>query len=250
MSSATPRPTTSRWLPAEIVEIVPETPRVRTLRIRAPDWPGHIAGQHVDVRLTADDGYQAQRSYSIASAPGHELMELTIERLEDGEVSPWLTELASPGDRFEVRGPIGGWFTWQDEPGGPLQFVAGGSGIVPIMAMLRHRARTRSRLPARLLYSSRSLEQIIYRSELEALAAADADLRVVHTLTRARPAGWTGGARRIDADMLRQTFWPPSASPLTFVCGPTAMVEAAANALVDLGQDPARIRTERFGPTS
>jgi ferredoxin-NADP reductase len=239
----------SRWLPAEIIEILPETPRVSTLRLRVPAWPGHVAGQHVDVRLTADDGYQAQRSYSIASAPGSDVLDLTIERLEDGEVSPYLTELAGPGDRFELRGPIGGWFIWEHAPAGPLQFVAGGSGIVPIMAMLRHRARIGDRVPARLLYSSRSFEEIIYREELAALCAGDDTLRVVHTLTRLRPPDWAGFGRRIDAAMLQEIFRTPDSLPLTYVCGPTAMVEAAANAFVDLGHDPARIRTERFGPT-
>jgi len=233
------------WQAAEVVDTVDETARVRSLVLDVPAWPGHRAGQHVDVRLTAEDGYQAQRSYSIASAPEDERLVLTIERLEDGEVSPYLTEDVRQGDRFEVRGPIGGYFVWDASVGGPLLLVAGGSGVVPLMAMLRHRALTGSDAPARLLYSSRSLADVIYRDELDTLDGID----VRHTLTRERPPGWTGYDRRVDAPMLREVSWPPTERPHVYVCGPTPLVEAVAGTLVELGHDPASIRTERFGPT-
>jgi ferredoxin-NADP reductase len=213
-----------------------------------PQWAGHVAGQHVDVRLTAEDGYQAQRSYSIASPPDDRRVLLTVERLDDGEVSPYLTEVLQPGDQLELRGPIGGYFTWQVASGGPLLLVAGGSGIVPLMAMLRHRAAQQSTVPTRLLYSSRTHDEIIYRSELEQLAA-DPTLIVVHTLTRGQPPEWTGYQRRIDQAMLAEVIWPPSEQPQAFVCGPTALVETVASALVRLGYDPLRVKTERFGPS-
>lgn len=214
-----------------------------------PGWEGHRAGQHVDVRLTAEDGYQAQRSYSIASAPEDGRLVLTVDRLEDGEVSPYLTDELMVGDRLELRGPIGGYFVWEAADGGPLLLVAGGSGVVPLMAMIRHRDAVGSDVPTRLLLSSRSYEEIIYREELEGLAARDDALEVVHTLTRSRPEGWAGNDRRIDAGMLAEVSWPPEERPLTFVCGPTPLVEAAGAALVDLGHDPARVKTERFGAT-
>jgi ferredoxin-NADP reductase len=201
----------------------------------------------VDVRLTAEDGYQAQRSYSIASAPEDEQIALTVERLEDGEVSPYLVGELRPGDRVELRGPIGGYFVWDASLGGPLLLVAGGSGVVPLMAMLRHRAAAGSDVPARLLLSSRSWDDVIYRDELERLAGDG--LEVVHTLTRSQPDGWTGYARRVDPDLLREVAWPPSEAPQTFVCGPTSFVEAVGQGLVDLGHDPATIKTERFGAT-
>jgi len=221
---------------------VTETPTVRTLVLDVPGWPGHRAGQHVDVRLTAEDGYQAERSYSIASAPG-DAPALTVERLQDGEVSPYLVDEVVPGDRFELRGPIGGYFVWDpDGSPDPLLLVAGGSGIAPLMAMLRHRAEVGSDVPARLLYSSRTLEDVIYRDELDRIGA-----EVALTLTRQRPPGWTGYARRVDAEMLREVSFPPEQSPRVFVCGPTTFVEAVADALVALGHRPGRIRTERFG---
>jgi ferredoxin-NADP reductase len=213
-----------------------------------PEWSGHRAGQHVDVRLTAEDGYQAQRSYSIASAPEDEHLVLTVERLEDGEVSPYLVDELRPGDQLELRGPIGGYFVWEAELGGPLLLLAGGSGIVPLRCILRHRAAIHSDASARLLYSSRSLSEVIYRDELVSLAADDG-VDVRFTLTREQPADWTGYARRIDGELLGEIAWPIDAQPLTYICGPTAFVETAANALVGLGHDPARIRTERFGPT-
>jgi ferredoxin-NADP reductase len=242
------------WRWAEVTEIVVETPTVKSLVLRIPGWPGHRPGQHVDVRLTAEDGYQAQRSYSIASAPdAPEVVVLTVERLEDGEVSPFLTDAVLPGDKLEVRGPIGSYFTWTAADGGPLFLVAGGSGIVPLMAMLRHRASALSSGasvgPAVLLYSSRSDEEIIYRDELERLAAMGDGLRVVHTLTRSAPPEWRGYRRRIDPALLAEVAPAPELRPCVFVCGPTPLVEFVSNTLVELGHDPLQVKTERFGPT-
>ena len=244
-----------RWQLATVVGIEPETPNVRTLLLGVPEWPGHRAGQHVDVRLTAEDGYQAQRSYSIASAPGDARLALTVEQLEDGEVSSYLCGELRVGDQLELRGPIGGYFVWDPTLGGPLLLIAGGSGIVPLMAMLRHRAASlrdaeeRRRTPARLLYSSRGWDDVIYREELARLAAGDPTLEVSQTITRAPPAGWQGYRRRIDRTMLSEVAWPPAARPHVFVCGPTSLVEAVASTLVELGHQPSLIRTERFGPT-
>lgn len=230
--------------------MVTETPRVSSLMLSVPEWPGHLAGQHVDVRLTADDGYQAQRSYSISSAPEDDgQLTLTVERLEDGEVSPYLAGELRAGDQLELRGPIGGYFVWNASASDPLLLVAGGSGICPLMAMLRHRAARSSDVPVRLLYSARDLGDVIFRPELDRLAAAGDGAEVKLTLTRARPPGWTGYGRRVDAEMLGEVAWPSERRPLAFVCGPTPFVEAVASALVTLGQDPGRIRTERFGPT-
>jgi ferredoxin-NADP reductase len=243
------------WRVANVIDVVPETPRTRTLLLDVPGWPGHRAGQHVDVRLTAEDGYQTERSYSIASPPEDGGLALTVERLEDGEVSPYLADELRAGDKIELRGPIGGYFVWDVPVGGPLFLVAGGSGIVPLMAMLRHRdaaladIESRQRLPARLLYSSRGWGEVIYRDELARLAEKDATLDVVHTLTRGAPEGWTGFKRRIDGAMLEEVAWPASEQPRVFVCGPTPLVEAAAAALVELGHQPALVKTERFGPT-
>jgi ferredoxin-NADP reductase len=221
-----------------------EAPSVRTLVLDVPGWPGHMAGQHVDVRLTAEDGYQAQRSYSIASAPESPDLELTVEELADGEVSPYLVEVAEPGDQLEVRGPIGGYFTWTTATGGPLLLVAGGSGVVPLMAMIRHRRAAGSDADARLLLSVKTRADIIYGSELE---ASGVGLHV--TLTRESPSGWTGDARRIDAAMLRAVGPPPEERPRVYVCGPTPFVEEAAKLLVEIGHAPAAVRTERFGNT-
>ena len=237
------------WRLAEVVDVVPETPRTKSLVLEVPGWEGHRAGQHVDVRLTAPDGYRAQRSYSVASAPEDGRLVLTVDRLDDGEVSTYLTDELVAGDRLELRGPIGGWFVWEAKDGGPLLLVGGGSGVVPLMAMIRHRAAVGSEVPARLLYSSRSYEEIIYREELEKLAAGDDGLEVIHTLTRSKPEGWEGYGRRIDAEMLEEVAWPPEENPLAFVCGPTPLVEEAAGALVGLGHEPARVKTERFGAT-
>jgi ferredoxin-NADP reductase len=238
------------WRLGQVVEVVEETPRVRSVVLVVPDWPGHLAGQHVDVRLTADDGYQAQRSYSIASPPGErERLVLTVERIEDGEVSPYLVDELRPGDRLELRGPIGGYFVWDLAVGGPLLLVAGGSGICPLMSMIRHRIVEASTVPTRLLYSSRSLADVIFRDELSRLTAPPDGLEVVHTLTRVQPENWNGYRRRIDREMLEEVAWPPAERPLVFVCGPTPLVESVARALVDLGHEAGRIKTERFGPT-
>jgi ferredoxin-NADP reductase len=233
------------WRVAEIAEVRPETPTVKTLAFDVAGWPGHRAGQHVDIRLTAEDGYQAERSYSIASRPDGGRVELTVEYVEDGEVSPYLTEEARPGDRIEIRGPVGGYFVWDPEPGGPVLLVGGGSGIVPLMAMARQRKATGDDVPACLLYSARSWDEIIYRNELEGLRGDG--LEVTYTLTRSQPDGWTGYSRRVDQDLLHEVAPPDFA--LAFVCGPTPFVEAVASGLVTLGHDPRRIKTERFGPT-
>jgi ferredoxin-NADP reductase len=235
------------WRTAEVTELVEETPRVRSLTLSVPDWPGHVPGQHVDIRLTGDDGYQARRSYSVASAPEADRLTLTVERIEGGEVSPYLAGDVRPGDRFELRGPIGGYFAWTTALGGPLWLIAGGSGIAPLMSMLRHRAA--ATVPARLIYSSRTFADIIYRDEIDRLAARGDGLEVVHTLTRQQPAGWTGGTRRIDQAMLANTGFPPQARPHIFICGPTPLVEAAARFVLALGHKRGLIKTERFGPT-
>jgi len=237
------------WQVAEVRALVAETPRVTSLVLHVPGWRGHLPGQHVDVRLTGEDGYQTQRLYSIASEPEAPHVMITVERIEEGEVSPYLAGEVRPGDRFELRGPIGGYFVWQVADGGPLLLIAGGSGIAPLMAMLRHRAAAGSTVPARLLYSSRTVEDIIYRDELDRLAARHDGLRVIHTLTRQQPAGWTGGARRIDRSMLADAAFPPAANSHVFICGSTSLVESAAHHLIDLGHDPQAIKTERFGPT-
>jgi ferredoxin-NADP reductase len=233
------------WQIANVADAVDETARVRTLVLDVPDWTGHVAGQHLDVRLTAEDGYRAERSYSIASAPG-EPVAITVERLDDGEVSPYLTEELRGGDALELRGPVGGYFVWDAADGGPLLLVAGGSGIVPLRAMLRHRERSGSDVPVRLLYSSRSLDDVIYRSEL---AEPGAGVEVVQTLTREQPDDWTSYARRVDAALLGEVAWPAEQEPLAFVCGPTSFVETVASGLVALGYPPARVKTERFGAT-
>ena len=237
------------WRLAEAREIRAETPRVKTIWFDVPDWPRHLPGQHVDVRLTAEDGYQAQRSYSIASPPEDNGVALTIERLEDGEVSTFLADELRIGDRIELRGPLGGYFTWTIDRGGPLALIAGGSGIVPLMAMVRHRMAKASHIPTHLLCSWRAAEEIIYRDELERLAARGNGLAVTHTLTRGAPPGWPGYTRRIDREMLLQVLPGPEFRPLAYVCGPTPLVESVANLLVSLGHAPERIRTERFGPT-
>jgi ferredoxin-NADP reductase len=229
------------------VELIDETAGVRSVVLDPPDWPGHRAGQHVDVRLTAEDGYQAQRSYSIASAPEDGHVVLTVERLDDGEVSPYLVDELRPGDELELRGPIGGYFVWEVALGGPLLLFAGGSGIAPLRSMLRHRAAAGSSVPARLLYSARTLDDVIYRDELERLGDDEVDVRF--TLTRGWPDGWTGYRRRIDRELLEEVAWPPDKRPLVYVCGPTAFVEVAATTLVELGHDAGRIKTERFEPS-
>src|SRR5262245_39950783 len=235
MTATTLRPTARpiAWRLATVTEVVRETRRARTLILDVPGWPGHRAGQHVDVRLTAEDGYQAQRSYSIASAPEDARITLTVDRLEDGEVSPFLTDVLRVIDRLELRVPIGGYFVWDVALGGPLFLVAGGSGVVPLMAMLRHRAAAlgtadvgaRGRVPARLLYSSRQWDDVFYREELARLAEDDGTVEVALTFTREPPPGWTGFRRRIDRMMLAEVGWPPGERPRVFVCGPTTLVE-------------------------
>jgi ferredoxin-NADP reductase len=234
------------WQVATVGAVRPETSSVRTIDLDVPDWAGHRAGQHLDIRLTADDGYVAERSYSIASAPG-EPVQVTVERLDDGEVSPYLTEELRPGDEIEIRGPIGGYFVWDaDEAGTPLLLVAGGSGVVPLRSILRHRERIGATTPTRLLYSARSLADVIYRDELD---QHHDGVEVIYTLTRSHPPGWTGHTGRVDAALLTDVAWPVSQDPLTFVCGPTPFVEAVAAGLVGLGYPPGRVKTERFGAT-
>jgi ferredoxin-NADP reductase len=235
------------WQVADVVDLIPETRRVKTIVFDVPSWTGHRPGQHVDVRLTAEDGYQAQRSYSIASAVDGTRVELTVERLDEGEVSLYLTDELRPGDQIELRGPVGGYFVWEPAEGGPVLLVGGGSGVVPLMAMVRARASAESDVDARLLCSSRSWEDVIYRDELERLDGGG--LRVVHALTRSQPPGWTGYARRVDSEMLADVGPDPSEAPRVYVCGPTPFVEAVAEALVQLGHDPGTVKTERFGPT-
>ena len=238
-----------RWQLGEVVELIQETPRVTSLVLNVPEWHGHGAGQHVDVRLTADDGYQAQRSYSIGSPPEDARVAITVERLEDGEVSPYLVGEVRVGDKVELRGPIGGYFVWKAATTAPLLLVAGGSGVVPLMAMIRHRSAAGSKVPARLLYSSRTADDIIYKEELNRVASSSDGVAVSYTLTRAQPTGWKGYARRIDRDMVQEVAWRKDLSPMVFICGPTSFVESAAGILVDLGYDPLAIKTERFGAT-
>jgi ferredoxin-NADP reductase len=238
------------WQIATVAAVSSETSRTRTLRLSVAQWAGHRAGQHVDVRLTAEDGYQAERAYSIASAPG-ETLAITVERVDDGEVSSYLTQEARPGDLMEVRGPVGGYFVWEPTFGGPLLLAAGGSGIVPLRAMLREHARAGSDVQVRLLYSSRSWEDVIYASELDFPGEG---VQVIHTLTRSQPPAWTGYARRVDREMLAEVAWPArapgsGAGPLAYVCGPTSFVETVAAGLVALGYPAGRVRTERFGGT-
>jgi len=237
------------WQLAEVREIMIETSRVKSLLLHVTSWLGHLPGQHVDIRLTAEDGYQAQRSYSISSPPEDQLLTLTVEHVDNGEVSPYLVRDLRAGDQFELRGPIGGYFVWTAAMGGPLCLIAGGSGIAPLMAMLRHRDRRNGRALAALLYSSRSVEEVIYREELEAMAGRDPNLRVVKTLTRKQPEGWMGKRGRIDKALLAETCFPPEQNPKIFVCGPTPFVEDISRFLVELGHEPLTVKTERFGPS-
>lgn len=230
------------WQVATVAGLVKENRTTRSIALDLPDWPGHRPGQHVDIRLTADDGYQAERSYSIASAPEDDGVVLTVERLDDGEVSPYLVDELTVGAELELRGPVGGYFVWEATTGGPVLLVAGGSGVVPLRSMLRHHRAAGSTTPMRLLYSARSQDALIYRDEL-----ADHDVR--YTLTRESQDGWTGDRGRIDKDFLDRYGFSPGVRPLIYVCGPTAFVENVADALVGLGHAPDRIRTERFGGT-
>ena len=241
-----------KWQLGKVLEIRQETPAVKSLILEVPDWTTHLAGQHVDVRLMAEDGYQAQRSYSIASPPEDTYLMLTVERIGDGEVSPYLTDEVHVGDRLELRGPIGGYFVWnarEEKDDSPLFLVAGGSGIVPLMAMIRHRAKSGTKVPTKLLYSSPYHEEIIYREELDRISATDSSLHVIHTLTRRQPHNWMSYGRRIDRAMLADTTWRLADKPRAFTCGPTTLVESVANYLQELGYEPERIKTERFGPT-
>lgn len=238
------------WQLATVTQIKTETARAKTFTLQLPQWMPHRAGQHYDLRLTAPDGYQAQRSYSIASEPERTgEIDLTIERIEDGEVSPYMHEVVVVGDRLEVRGPIGGYFVWDGSMPEPLLLIGGGSGIVPLMSMLRHRAAAGARMPTHLLYSSRAFDDIIYYGELEQLRANGDGLQIFHTLTRGHPADWQGYTRRIDAAMLNQVAAPLGKTVRAFICGPTALVENAANALVQIGIPAANVKTERFGPS-
>jgi ferredoxin-NADP reductase len=237
------------WRVAEVVELRVEANQTKTIVFDVPGWPGHRAGQHVDVRLTAEDGYQVERSYSIASAADGSRVELTVERLDDGEVSPYLTDDLMPGDVIELRGPVGGYFVWNPDADGQVLLVGGGSGVVPLMAMARQRAAQGSSIATRLLYSARTWNDVFYRDELAALAARDDGFEVVYTLTRAQPEGWTGYSRRVDRDLLSEVAPAANELAVAFVCGPTPFVEAVASSLVDLGHDAARVKTERFGPT-
>ena len=235
---------TPSWRPANVREVIRETPTAATLLLDVPGWPGHRAGQHLDLRLTAEDGYQAQRSYSISSAPEDGDPAVTVERLDDGEVSPFLVDEAQPGDELDIRGPVGGWFVWNAADGGPLQLIGGGSGVAPLMSMLRHRRNSGSDSEAQLLLSARRADDVLFADELATLG-----VEPVITYTREAPPGWTGYARRVDRAMIEEAAIPPERGPRIFVCGPTGLVEGVADDLVALGHDPARIRTERFGAT-
>lgn len=236
------------WLLAEVVDLVDETPRVRTIVFDVPGWAGHRPGQHVDIRLTAEDGYQAQRSYSISAPENGNRVEITVELIDEGEVSPFLVEDLMAGDRIELRGPIGGYFVWEPGSGHPVQLLAGGSGIAPLMAMIRAAVASKGPEAVRLLYSARTEEDLIYRKELDAWAEDDARLEVVYTLTRGHGPHWTGLSGRVDRARLEEHAWPAAAEPDCYVCGPTGFVEAVASGLVELGHRPERVRTERFGP--
>jgi ferredoxin-NADP reductase len=238
------------WRVGTVVALHDETEMARTIALEVPDWPGHVAGQHVDVRLTASDGYSAVRSYSIASAPNSERrVELTVERLSNGEVSPYLTRELVVGDRLELRGPIGGWFVWRPQQTEPIQLVAGGSGIVPLMAMIRSRASAGNTAPFRLLYSVREPGAVWYRDELQSLSDRDQSVSVTYAYTRAAPKNWPRPPSRIDAALIASTTWPSNLVATSYVCGPTSFVESAAGLLTAFGNSPDKIRTERFGPT-
>jgi ferredoxin-NADP reductase len=237
------------WRVGTVAAVRDETPTARTIAVELPQWPGHLAGQHVDVRVTAPDGYSAQRSYSIASAPGGTRVGLTVQRLADGEVSPYLAGVLSIGDPVELRGPIGGWFVWDPAETGPVLLAAGGSGVVPLMAMIRTRAATGNRAPFRLVYSARSADTALYTAELADLGRADPGLDVTHVYTRTAPPGSPWPAGRVTGEILTAAGWPPEQLPSVFVCGPTGFVETVADLLVDVGHQPGKIKTERFGPS-
>jgi len=232
-----------KWLVATVIETIPETTAAVTIRLDVPDWPDHRAGQHVDVRLTAEDGYQAQRSYSIASPPGSEQLELTVVRIDDGEVSPYLASDLDVGDQIELRGPIGGYFVWDGDEDGPVLLAGGGSGVVPLVSMLRHHDAIGSGAAMHLVYSARTAADLLYRDELTKVDG------VTVTLTREPPSEWDGLRGRVDKELLATAGWPPSDAPRCYVCGPDTFVEAVANILVDMGHDQTNVKTERFGPT-
>jgi len=235
------------WRTGTVVAVRDETPAARTIVLDVPGWPGHLAGQHVDLRLTAEDGYSTERSYSIASAPGGDRLELTVVTIPDGEVSPYLAGVLVAGDQLELRGPVGGWFVWRPAAAGPVFLIGGGSGLVPLMAMIRTRAEAGSRAPFRLLYSVRDPDSVLYRDELHKRASQDHGLDVTYAFTRAAPPRSARPPGRIGAGLIASAGWPPDREPAVFVCGPNGFVEAAANLLVDIGHDPRRIKTERFG---
>ena len=237
------------WQVAVIAERRAESTTAVTLVLDVPTWQQHQPGQHVDVRLTAPDGYSTQRSYSIASASEPGRIEITVQRVPDGEVSSYLVDIAEAGDQIELRGPIGGWFVWQPDLVEPVLLVAGGSGIVPLMAMIRTRAQASSRTPFRLIYSVRTPEDLFYPSELRQRVRDDRGLDVAYAYTRQAPDGWRGTPGRLNATTLAASGWPPDLAPRTYVCGPTPFVESIADLLVNAGHEPANIRTERFGPT-
>ncbi len=237
------------WEVASVIDLVDETPRVRSLVLDVPDWPGHLPGQHVDVRLTAEDGYQTERSYSIATPADGQRVTICVERIDDGEVSPYLASELRVGDQLELRGPIGGYFVWTPDDDRPLLLAGGGSGIVPLMAMLRARITAGSDIPVRLLVSARSINDIIYRAELDSIEGATSGVEISRTLTRMQPSDWTGYGRRVDRAMLTEVAWPVDRQPRSYACGPTGFVESVTSGLVELGHDPGNIRTERFGPT-
>ncbi|MCU1451162.1 MAG: oxidoreductase [Acidimicrobiales bacterium] len=237
-----------QWLVGTVTETIPETAQAVTVRLEVPDWPGHRAGQHVDVKLTAEDGYSAQRSYSIASSPEAGALELTVVRIDDGEVSPYLATVLDVGDRIELRGPIGGYFVWDGDDSTPVLLVAGGSGVVPLMAMLRHHAAMQSEAAIHLVYSARARDEVLYAEELRELAQ-DPHRAVTITLTRETSDAWAGRRGRVDARLLDEVGWPPAVGSQCYVCGPTPFVEAVADALVGLGHAPVNVKTERFGPT-
>lgn len=238
------------WRVATVVGLHDETPRARTITLEVQDWPGHIAGQHVDVRVTAPDGYSAVRSYSIAAAPGSSgRIELTIERLENGEVSPYLTQVLALGDKLEVRGPIGRWFVWNPEQTEPVQLVAGGSGIVPLMAMIRSRNSAGNTSQFRLLYSVREPELVFYKDELKTLSDAKQGLSIAYAYTRRAPIGWPRPPGRIDATLAADAILPSALGPACYVCGPTSFVESVTELITASGYDRSRIKTERFGAT-
>lgn len=240
------------WRVAKVADVIRETPRAVTVRLDIPDWPPghHVAGQRIDIRLTAEDGYQATRAYSISSPPNWPAVDVTVEEIMDGEVSPYLVQAVQPGDELEIRGPIGGAFTWRPADGGPILLVAGGSGVVPLMSMIRAKVASLSDADVRLLVSARTVADLLFRDELDRLDGGELITRHFTLTRQPAPPDWPGSARRIDADMLAALGPKPADAPQIFICGPTGFVDAAADALIGLGHQPSAIRTERFGPSA